>query len=344
MGAGLTPLDRFPGEDVRIRRAFDRLGIQLQDPSGLTISFSGIAVDPIPPIYVDANGVGLNTGNGLELSGDDLVAKVVAPITLSGSGIGLSYSTAYFTVFTGALYFANPITADINTTAHIRLDGDNRTVYWGADQDMLIRYTGTVGQITTDLVNPSDLDVDCGTEKTLRLVVPVYRDTNVGGVTLFGPPGQQPGTDQFVDSTGTATGIHTYAVAVGEALSGSFELQHDYDEGTDIQFHVHWQGIAAPTGTDNVRWQLTYTIARNNTVVAAPTTIAIETPFDTQYEMVRSDFAAITGTTLEIGDQFLFTLKRIASVGDAYAGDALLATVGIHYRVDTLGSRTLSAK
>ena len=30
--------------------------------------------------------------------------------------------------------------------------------------------------------------------------------------------------------------------------------------------------------------------------------------------------------------------------GDAYAGEALIYTAGIHYQVDTIGSRTVTAK
>ena len=50
------------------------------------------------------------------------------------------------------------------------------------------------------------------------------------------------------------------------------------------------------------------------------------------------------GTPVRIGDQFLFTLERVAATGDAYAGDALVATVGIHYECDTVGSREIITK
>ena len=84
---------------------------------------------------------------------------------------------------------------------------------------------------------------------------------------------------------------------------------------------------------------------RDGTTLNAAVTIdSPDTTFDTQYETVRSDFAAITGTTFKIGDQFMFTLERVTATGDAYAGDALIATAGIHYKVNTLGSRTISAK
>ena len=42
--------------------------------------------------------------------------------------------------------------------------------------------------------------------------------------------------------------------------------------------------------------------------------------------------------------QILFTLERVASAGDAYSGDALIATVGVHYEVNTLGSRQAGIK
>ncbi len=189
-----------------------------------------------------------------------------------------------------------------------------------------------------------DLDLYTTAEKTLELQTVVWNDINMGGAVLAAVPGQQPGRDEFVDSAGTDTGIDTYALAVGEAIDGCFEIMHDYKEGTDLTFHIHWQGIDAPTGVDNVRWQLTYTLSREETVLAAVTSIEVETAFDTQYEFKRSNFAEITGTNFKIGDQFLFKLERIASTGDAYAGEALLATLGIHYQINTLGSRQITTK
>lgn len=226
----------------------------------------------------------------------------------------------------------------------VQIATDTDKLFVGADQDAAFYYDGTDAILESDLVGASDLVVKCGTEKTMELETAVYKDINLGGAVLPAVPGQQPDRDEFVDSTGTDTGIDTYAMAVGEAVGGSFELQHDYKEGTDLVFHVHWQGIDAPSGTDYVKWQLTYTVAKNEATLDAATTITTETAFDTQYEFIRSDFAAITGTNFDIGDQFLFTLERVASAGDAYAGDALIATVGIHYQVNTLGSRQVGTK
>jgi len=172
----------------------------------------------------------------------------------------------------------------------------------------------------------------------------VWKDINLGAATLSLPAAANPGIDEFVDENGDDTGIETRAFAVNELVSGSIELQHDYKEGSDITFHVHWQGIAAPSGTDYVKWQLIYTVAKVGETLDAPTTISIETAFDTQYEFVISSATAITGTAFNMGDQFLFQLSRIAAAGDAYAGDALIATAGVHYEVDTVGSRQITTK
>ncbi|MBU0610913.1 MAG: hypothetical protein KKI08_23740, partial [Armatimonadetes bacterium] len=190
----------------------------------------------------------------------------------------------------------------------------------------------------------SDLHIDCGTAKTVVLDVPVYDDINLGAATLSRPAASQPDEVQFVDEVGASTGIYSWGFAVGEKLSGTFELPHTYKEATDLVFHVHWQGTAAPTGTDKVQWQLTYTVARGGATLDAATSIVIETDFDTQYEFMRSDFPAITGTNFLIGDQFLFTLERIAASTDEYGGDAVVATVGAHIQVDTLGSRSVTTK
>lgn len=172
----------------------------------------------------------------------------------------------------------------------------------------------------------------------------VWKDINLGAAMLTLPAASQPDEDEFVDEGGTDTGISTWAFAVGEGVSGNFELQHDYKEGSDVTFHVHWQGIAAPTGTDKVKWQLIYTVAQMEATLDAATTITVETDFDTQYEFKISSFSAITGTNFNIGDQFLFHLSRVAASANEYGGDALLATLGLHYEIDTVGSRQITTK
>lgn len=209
-----------------------------------------------------------------------------------------------------------------------------------------------VGLLETNTGTPIDLTIDCGSQKTVKLEQGVWKDINLGSAQLSTPASSAPDQDTFDDEGGTDTDIVTYAFDIGEKVSGSFEIQHDYKYGTDISFHVHWQGKAAPSGTDNVAWELSYTISRDDATLDPVTTLlSPDTPIDTQYDVLRSTFASISGSTggnnggpIQLGDQFLFQLKRVAAVGDAYSGDALIATMGLHYQVDTLGSRQIGVK
>ena len=180
--------------------------------------------------------------------------------------------------------------------------------------------------------------------RSLLLGVPYYKDINLGAALLTKPAANAPGTDEFVDENGDDTDIETYAFDVGDRVSGNFEIQHDYKEGTDIIFHVHFQIIDAPTGTDKVKWGLIYTLGRAGETLDAAVTITAEQDVDTQYEFYILPFPAITGTNIDIETQFLFRLRREAASGDEFAGDALIATVGLHYEVNTLGSRQISTK
>ena len=248
--------------------------------------------------------------------------------------------------------------AEAGTDHALKFDGQSSdgTLQWMEDEDYFkflddVLMNGTeriyFNDTNTSLVyaNSGDLDLYTPANKTLELQTAVYQDLNISGALLVGNPTATPGTDQYKDSTGADVGIETYAFAVDEGVHGGFELQHDYKEGTNLVFHVHWQGIAAPTGTDNVQWRITYIVARDDTVLSAATTIdSPDTAIDTQYKNYRTDFSAITGTNFKIGDQFMFSLFRVAATGDAYAGDALIYTAGVHYQIDTLGSRQIGTK
>ena len=273
-------------------------------------------------------------------------------------------------------------TLDVTTTTNPQLrlthtDGVDETAFWtNADGDLEIMSTsrtvslgnGTAGDSTfrfyantsifTLLHDDVDGTLDLSANDTTNFArfeadgtlefngeATVWKDINLGAAQLARPASSQPDIDSFVDENGDDTGIETYAFAVGEKIHGSFELQHDYKEGSDFTFHVHFQGKAAPTGTDNVQWRLTYSFLIDNSTLDATTTIdSADTPIATQYQGYRTDVVVISGTNRAIGHQMIFTLERVSSTGDAYAGDALIATAGIHYQVDTVGSRQITTK
>ncbi len=280
---------------------------------------------------------------------------------VAGMGGGISLGGMYDATHSTTFGYVAGLkeNGDISNTSGKLVFGTTVNGAGGADKTrMTILSTGAVGINTTTPDAKLQVVGDCKfgddntnystfeTDGTLVFTgdATVWDDINVGGINLFGPLGLRPDIDEFLDEVGAGAGIYTYALAVGEALSGSFEMEHRYKEGTNFTFHVHWQGIVDPTGTKKVQWQLTYTIGKTGETLDAKTEITIETNIDTQYEFNQSNFTAITGTDIDIEDQFLFTLERIAASANEYGGDALLATVGIHIEIDTVGSRQISAK
>jgi len=172
----------------------------------------------------------------------------------------------------------------------------------------------------------------------------VWDDANVGVFNLRGPSATLPTEVELVDEAAGNTGIYSWGFDPVNHVHGSMEFPHSYKSGTDIVPHVHWYGVAAPTGTDKVKWQLTYTVARGGATLDVATTIVIEIDYSTQYEWMRSDFPAIVGTNFLMGDQFIFRLSRIAASVDEYAGKAITASFGFHFEKDTVGSRGIVTK
>lgn len=233
-----------------------------------------------------------------------------------------------------------------NETVTLVKDGANtwkvvaNSIRYHDSQDNIISGTATIG----DVAGGDYCQIEADGTIELNGDATVWKDINLGAAQVLTPASSYPDVDEFVDEGGSDTGIETLAFAPGEMISGSFEIQHDYKKYSDFTFHVHYQIIAAPTGTDKVQWQLEYTIAQTGETLNAVTTITTEDDVDTQYQFYRADFASITGTGIDIGNQFFFRLTRISASGDEFGGDALIATVGLHYEVDTIGSRTINAK
>lgn len=139
----------------------------------------------------------------------------------------------------------------------------------------------------------------------------------------------------------TLTGnILAYAFDGGstaEQLYGSFELNHEYKEGTDIFPHIHWAPVNANAG--NVKWNLEYSVASKDSAFAVATTISCTDANLGANTHHVVEFSAISGTGRKVGDVIAFRLYRDpADASDTYASDAILLSLGIHYQVDSTGS------
>ena len=129
-----------------------------------------------------------------------------------------------------------------------------------------------------------------------------------------------------------------------EQLYGSHEMQHDYKEGSNIYFHVHWCATTANAG--NVKWQLEYSWVNQNETAPVSTTISIiQAAGGTAWVHKLAEFPVISGQSKKIGSVIEFRIYRDPNdAADTYPNDAALKNIGIHYQDDLPGSRSRTAK
>jgi hypothetical protein len=170
----------------------------------------------------------------------------------------------------------------------------------------------------------------------------VFNDINISGNSLgVGPVA--PGTVALVGS-----GILTYAfIGTGvqvDELHGSVEILHDYEEGSEIVPHVHWMPTTNDAG--NVKWQMEYIwFNRGATAGASATISTVAAAGGTAWVGHISSFPGISGVGMEMGSRFSFRIFRDPADGsDTYEHPVALLDIGIHYEVDTIGSRTVGSK
>ena len=145
-----------------------------------------------------------------------------------------------------------------------------------------------------------------------------------------------------------SSGIYTYAfdgLSTSEQLFGCFEVPHNYAEGTDLSPHIHWMPTTADAG--DVKWCVQfYRVGTGDTFSTTPGEIcAVESTNETAWEAFTTASEIIDGSDISIAEQIAFRLYRDPSdAEDTYAHDAAVLTFGIHYQIDTLGSREIYTK
>lgn len=119
------------------------------------------------------------------------------------------------------------------------------------------------------------------------------------------------------------------------------QLTHGYEEGTDIEAHIHW--VPEDNTAGNVLWRITCSWANIDAAFPAETIVdkLAATPEVTDAH-TRTDLKDITGTGKLISSMLLCSLARIGGdATDTYnAKDAYLLEVDFHFRTDTPGGST----
>lgn len=230
------------------------------------------------------------------------------------------------------------------------------TIVLGDGLDASLSYIGSVFALICGTVNPSDFDIDCGTQKTLRLVEEVWDDLRVpltaGKIGASNPPT----FSQFMDDAGSV-GVYLWrfgdqaVVGNEEQLWFAAQLPHSYAEGTDIKVHIHWSPAAGGAAGQFVKWGLEYTWINidgtfgNTTIITSDASTAPTATTSGDGTMLvdkhyTTEIGAIVGTGKTISSMLACRVFRNSSHADDDLPQAAFGLeVDFHFEIDTMGSR-----
>jgi len=232
------------------------------------------------------------------------------------------------------------------------LFSDSVAMKFGTGVDMSILYDGAIGKISTALVAPSDLEVDCGADKTIVLKETVWDDmlpysinpgVGVSGMSLanYGATGFRW---YFWDDNGAAN----------EEIQCFFQLPHSYKEGTDVSLHLHVvPEVNGAGGDEDVEFSLEYQwVNITGGYSSAANTVVASTVFRVGAadagKHILWDFAHFSGAGKTVSSELMVRIKRLTKVADRvnddYTAKVYLRFIDVHLEKDTIGSRTETSK
>lgn len=228
---------------------------------------------------------------------------------------------------------------------------DSEAIKLGTGVDMDIYYDGTSGYIHTDLVAASDLNIDCGTDKTVVLSESVWDDLRITPGSFDRVGVSDPAIVVYAPGGGANT--YLYEFQLDDIASFTIQLPHGYKQGTDITCHVHWTPGARGNEENGatVGWKVDYSWANIDGNFGALATVDLSDTCDgTDHKHLMTPSGTITGTSKEISSMLICNIKRTdTGTDDTWAGTAsgqlpMILEIDFHYEIDTLGSRQVGIK
>ena len=300
----------------------------------------GLTVDT-PTLVVDA--VNHNVGIGLATvdANYKLIIRRAANVNL---GIGLQSSELAIAAFNDSL------------SANIPMR------FYASEFNLL---NGSVGINTTtpdtklQVVGTAGFGDDSGNETLISATgdlsfagtATVFNDLVLPLDSAKVPAANAPNWESFVGN------LNAFAYSVGDFQEFTTELVHGYKEGSDFAFHIHGALNALTAQEEKVQFEIEYTIADANqstgfgdvfpdgsgSLLTAELVVPNATADLTHvFLIVGVDSAGTFGIDATIKGR----IRRIAKSagGNELTGNIFLTQVGVHYEIDTVGSKTVSAK
>ena len=134
-----------------------------------------------------------------------------------------------------------------------------------------------------------------------------------------------------------------------EEVHLTFEMRHSYKEGTNVTPHMHIvpnSVVAAPKNV--IKFGFEYEWQNDDSTYAGSTTIyqTYTVVAGDALKKRRIDFAAINGAGKNISGNMIVRVFRTTNTDatDTYTDKVFLAGIGLHFEIDTVGSRQIAAK
>lgn len=163
----------------------------------------------------------------------------------------------------------------------------------------------------------------------------------VGEITVRGSGANDPTWTNWRD------GLWGYAFpGSGSSLTQcwiNFHIPHEYVDGTDVYFHVHYLNATASPSTNNIVWQFEYSAAKgfNQAAFPASQTVSVtQACSGTRYQHMIAETAAVTISGLEVDSLVCVRIFRDAAhASDTNTDTVILLTSDMHIQVNKFATK-----
>lgn len=201
------------------------------------------------------------------------------------------------------------------------------------------------GLLETDTSTPTDLTLDCGANKTLKLNQVVWDDLRTPANGTKKITGKEAKDQLYLGGV-----VIKFEKTEDQAVAFNVQLPHAYKLGTDIEFHVH---IVPPVaglglGAENVKFDFTYSWANIGDTFPVETSVSAtrDVQNDGADEHILMEIEdVIDGSGIDgVSSMLICSLTRDISVANNYDEDIYLLELDFHFQIDTMGSRQEAVK
>jgi len=238
----------------------------------------------------------------------------------------------------------------LEVNGSIKLTNDNDSLKLGTADDASITYDGTDMIINSQEVTPSDLIINCGTEKTIELQETVWDDyvTPLGPNNWRGTSNNPVLTQLFTNGAGSQ-GVYANVFSNGDEALMTIQMPHRWKEGTDIYPHIHFMATSDVSPADNFAIEFEYAWADQDEDFPANSTMetvqhSTGENTNNMHQLVNISSNPLEGAGHTISSVLLCRIKRVAADANDYAGGIAILDFDVHYEIDTFGSRQILAK